>query len=627
MPERTKAQKDDTPLPAPEKPSGWHTLLLVALVFAGATVYANALTDPFVFDDARQIVENGRIHELGSSFYGHRPVTNLTFGINHAIGGLSVAGYHVVNLAIHIFAALTLYGIVRRTLTTERLREVWGGSSVWIAFAVALLWLIHPLQTESVSYISQRSESLMGLWYLLTLYCVLRGATTSRGSVWLVAAVACCGLGMGSKAVMITAPITVFLFDRIYLADSTAQLIKRRGLLYLALMGTWLVPVVTGLVREVLDPTTTAATVGFGVRSITPVEYAMTQPGVVLQYLKLSVWPQSLCIDYHWRPVTSLLESGAIGIVIVLALLLWTILAVVRRPTVGFIGVWFFLVLAPTSSFVPLTEPLAEHRMYLPLIAVVLVGVLGVHALLVDMLGRKSLARGVLATLLLILVAAPLAYGTIQRNHDYSDPMTLWRSVATQRPTNPRPHYEMGKVLHDHGAFIDAESALLLAIELDENHADAHRLLGLCYTKQNRHREAFETLTRAMQLGRSDADVLAHLGISSTVLAEYDRAIEYFEQSLELEPDVVLALYHYGNALLMADRADKALKPLERVIELSPNHIPAYKTLAIVLAKVGRDQDALDLCNKGLQLRPDDEDLLVQQQLFIERLREQADGA
>ena len=627
MPRKTKAKRDETPLLTPEKPTGRHPLLLVALVFAGATVYANAITDPFVFDDARQIVDNGRIQALGSSFYGHQPVTNLTFGINHALGGLSVAGYHVVNLAIHILAALTLYGIVRRTLTTQRLREAWGGSSVWVAFAVALLWLLHPLQTGSVSYISQRSESLMGLWYLLTLYCVLRGATTSRGTLWLVAAVVCCGLGMGSKAVMVTAPITVLLFDRIYLADSTAQLIKRRGFLYLALMATWLVPVATGLVREVLDPTNTAATVGFGVRGITPVEYAMTQPGVVLHYLKLSLWPQSLCINYHWRPVTTLTESGAVPIVIVLALLLWTILAVVRRPMVGFIGVWFFLVLAPTSSFVPLSEPLAEQRMYLQLIAVVLVGVLGIRALLADMLGRKSSARGVLAAILLLFVAGPLAYGTIQRNQDYSDPMALWESVATQRPNNPRPYYEIGKILHDHGAFAEAAPALEQAIELDANHADAHVLLGLSYSKQNRHREAFDTLLRTTQLGRVDANVLAHLGISSSVLGEGDRAIEYYRQALELQPDFVLALYHYGNALLNADRADVALKPLERVIELNPDHIATYKTLAIVLVKVGRDQDALDLCNKALQLWPGEEELVVQKNLFLERLRAQSDGS
>ncbi len=627
MPERTKAQKDDTPLPAPEKPSGWHTLLLVALVFAGATVYANALTDPFVFNDARQIVNNERIHTLGSSFYGHHPVTNFTFGINHAIGGLDVVGYRVVNISIHILAALTLYGIVRRTLTTRRLREKWGGSSVWMAFAVALLWLIHPLQTESVTYISQRSESLMGLWYLLTLYCVLRGATTSRATAWLVAAVACCALGMGSKAVMLTAPIAVLAFDRIYLADSTSQLIKRRGWVYLLLLGTWLVPVITGLVREVLDPNTTAATVGFGVRSITPIEYAMTQPGVLLQYLKLSLWPQSLCLDYNWHPVTSLRQPGAIAIVIVLALLLWAVVALLRRPMVGFLGLWFFLILAPTSSFIPLTVPLSEHRMYLPLIAIVLIGVFGVRALLVDMVQRRSGARGVLAAIVLLLVAAPLAYGTIRRNQDYTDPLTMWNTVATERPNNPRPHYEIGKILHDRGAVRKAQAALLQAIELDPDHADAHLLLGLGYARQNYHREAFDTLYRATQLGRVDANVLAHLGISSTVLAEYDRAVDYLKQSLDLQPDLILALYHYGDALLMADRADEALKPLERVIELSPDHIAAHKTLAIVLVKAGRAQDALDLCNKALLLKPTDDELLLQQSLFIERLREETEGS
>src|SRR5262249_12628893 len=144
----------------------------------------------------------------------NRWVANWTLALNYQLDGLNVRGYHAVNLTIHVAAALTLFGIVRRTLLLERVPPAVKKDAPGLALAVALLWLVHPLVTQSVVYVIQRQESFMGLFYFLTLYCVLRGATALRFALgWYAAAVVACTLGMGCKEVMVSAPVLVLLYD------------------------------------------------------------------------------------------------------------------------------------------------------------------------------------------------------------------------------------------------------------------------------------------------------------------------------------------------------------------------------------------------------------------------------
>ena len=198
------------------------------VVAAGLLAYHNSFQGPFIYDDVPSIPGNPHIRHLwpiwqamsappGSPVAG-RPVVCLTLALNYAWGGLNVWGYHAFNLTIHLVSALVLFGILRRTFQGEKLRDRFGAVAVWLAGAIALIWEVHPLQTESVTYIVQRTESLMGLFLLLTLYGVLRSSQSSRPRVWQAAAIVSCALGMGSKEVMVSAPLIVLLYDRVFLA-------------------------------------------------------------------------------------------------------------------------------------------------------------------------------------------------------------------------------------------------------------------------------------------------------------------------------------------------------------------------------------------------------------------------
>ena len=222
---------------------------------AGVAAYHNSFAGPCVFDDVPWIVENPSIRSLwpighllapqSARDVGGRPVVSLTLAVNYALGGTDVWGYHAVNLAIHILAAWTLLGVTRRTLLSPRLQERFGSAATPLALMVAILWTVHPLQTEAVTYLIQRTEALVGLLYLLTLYCVIRGATSSRATRWYSAAVAASLLGMATKELMATAPVIVLLYDRTFLAGSFREALRRRYGLYLALAATWGVVVAT----------------------------------------------------------------------------------------------------------------------------------------------------------------------------------------------------------------------------------------------------------------------------------------------------------------------------------------------------------------------------------------------
>ncbi len=209
------------------------------LIAAGIWAYHSSFQGPFIFDDVHSIPLNPYIRHLwpirevltaprNCSVNG-RPTVCLTLALNYAWSGLNVWGYHAFNLAVHLLSALVLFGILRRTLDGEKLRDQFGGAAVGLAAAIALLWEIHPLQTESVTYIVQRTELLMGLFLLLTLYCTLRGACSVRPGAWYLAAVAACAFGMGSKEVMVSAPLLVLLYDRVFLASSFRELWQRRA--------------------------------------------------------------------------------------------------------------------------------------------------------------------------------------------------------------------------------------------------------------------------------------------------------------------------------------------------------------------------------------------------------------
>jgi len=475
------------------------------LALAALASYHNSLDGPFVFDDLPSIVENSDVRYLATALRENpdvdgaavgRPLLRISLWINYALGGLEVRGYHIQNLILHILATWTLWGGARRILESPRLRDRYGKAAWGLALAISLLWTTHPLQTEAVTYVVQRAEILGGWFYLLTLYSVERSADNAgwRPSVWPVSAVVFCAMGMASKETVATAPLLALVMDRVFFARSWKRLWQSRRGLYLALACTWIYQAL--LVRAAAGRN---ATVGFDL-GIDWRQYVLTQPYYLCRYLGLSVWPSALVFDYGTYLSKTVGEVAPYAAVILLLGGI-SLIALWRRPLLGFCGAWFFVILAPTSSVVPITTQTgAEHRMYLPLAGLIAPVVLGGYEFWQRASPRRSRASRSVPVLVLLLAVAALGTRTIVRNYDYRSELSIWATVVDRWPINPRAHYNLANALAKAGRLPEAIPQYEAALHLQPDYAQAHVNLGTALAEAGRLAEALAQYEAALRL-------------------------------------------------------------------------------------------------------------------------------
>ena len=589
---------------APEKPRGWIarwgiTLGGAVIVLAVWAAYANSFSAPFVFDDLKSVTQNPTIRHLTplsdvltppntATGAAGRPVVNLTLAVNYALGGLDVHGYHVLNTLIHTLAALTLFGIVRRTLLRPVLRERFGAAALPLALVVALLWALHPLLTESVTCVIQRSESLMGLFYLLTLYGFIRAVESPSVRSWPVFTVLFCLLGMATKEVMVSAPLIVLLYDRTFVAGSFRAAWQQRWRLFVGLAATWLL---LGWLVAHVGHRGGGAGLGLGV---SPWDYALTQCRAIIRYLRLSFWPSPLVVDYGTAVVRGVADVW-LQAVVLLALVAGTLVALRRRPVIGFVGCWFFAILAPSSSIVPLvSQTIAEHRMYLPLAAVICLAVLG---------GYRGLGSRTLPGWLALAAVAGAV--TVARNQDYRDALTLWGVTVAQQPDNTRAQMNFATALSSAGRLEEASGHFAAAARLSPGFAEAHYSLADARLRLKRPAEAQAAAERAVQLKPDYAEAHYVLGTALLQQRQMDAALEQYGIALRLRPDFADAQHTLAGALAMAGRLAEALEHYEAALRLQPDNPRLHEETGNVLARLDRVEEATGHFETAVRLDPE----------------------
>jgi tetratricopeptide (TPR) repeat protein len=553
-----------------------------------------------------------------------------------------------------------LFGIVRRTLLLPSLAPRFGATGTNLAGAAALLWLVHPLQTEAVDYVTQRTELLMGLFYLLTLYATLRAREARR---WQVAAVACCLLGMASKESMATAPLMILLFDGTFVFDSFASAWHARWRLYVALAGTWV------LLAALMWEGPRSRSTGFST-GVTPWTYLLNQAQLIVHYLRLTFWPSGLVILYGNPRSLSIGDVWPQALVIV-ALLAAVVAVFVWRPKIGFLGVWLFVTLAPTSSVVPIaTEVGAERRMYLPLAAIVVLMVMGAALLwerltvrlkadatsgpagsrstagsrsvrlpLDDARGRQPDGTSIAGFALLAVVTAVLATGTVLRNREYSSAVSLARTVVSRWPTaraqhwlgaelmaagahdegmtnlrqaldgDPRVHYTLGMALFKDGHLSEAIEHLRAFVAAEPLRIEvpvAHETLGRALGRQGMYADAAAELRLALRMAPANNELHAALGEALLKQQKFDESAVEYRQFLAQHPSDVDALMNLGITQVATGRTDEAIAAFSRAVEIDPRRPGAERNLARVLIEARRFVDALPHAEAAVRLGPND---------------------
>jgi len=606
----------------------WRLALIAAVVLAA---YSNSFQGPFVIDDQASVVQNPSIRELirlnrvlspaPDSPVAGRPLVNLSFALDYALNGLHVTGYHVTSLAWHLACAWLLFGVVRRTLALPSMPSPLSTDAPGLALAVTLVWSVHPLTTEVVDYLSQRTESMMAFFLLLTLYAAIRSI---EERAWHGVAIGACLLGTACKETIAVAPLLVALYDRVFIYRSWKEAVTQRGSLYLGLAASWLV--LGGFVLS--GPRAAVAGAGSGVTVWT---YLLNQADIVVDYLRLSIWPTDLVVLYGW-PDTLTLGSVLPQALLIVALLVLTGAALVRWPRFGYLGAWVFIALAPTSSVVPIaTEVGAERRMYVPLMALATLAVLAVWAAVRAVRGAQPGTdrwRRLAVAAIVVAIVAGSSLLTVRRNGEYASAVTLARTVVERRPTGVA-HHLLGEQLVLAGQNADAEPELRTAVALGDTRArfrlaqvllnvrrvaeagqvleafvatagvpqrlrwldpplldvlTARLQLAQIYSVEKRWADAAAQVRLILDVSPRHPEATRLLGVALVGAQVWPEAVTVLRDYLELRPKDAVARTNLAVALIGVDRLDDAVIELRRAVEADPKDASAQRLLNMALA-------------------------------------------
>ena len=504
-------------------PPPWPLIAITAVAMIAA--YANGFRGTFVMDDVPEIVNNTAIRTLWPPWVpmfeggalAHRPLPYFTFALNHAIHGLELPGYHVVNLGLHCLNGFLVALIVTLVLRLAGWRQPPRIPAEWVGAATACLWLVHPLQTQAVTYIYQRIEIMGTTAIFMTVVCFLLGETSRHHTAWRGLAVCSCLLGSLCKETVIAAPVLVLLCDWIVLRTKPQDLVTKRLPLYAGLFACW--PLVVAIVRLQADRYPESQGLGYG-----PLAYLSNQPAVIVWYLRLAVWPTKLCFDYGWPVYRTwhLLTPWC--------LLVGTALAVatsfgIRRRLAALPALMFFTLLAPTSSLIPCNELCTEHRMYAPLAPLCAVLAFAIARWLEWLAGsleglRPASRRAVAFGLVIAVLVVPLTAVTRARNACYASRLVMRIDTVLKAPSNPRAHRMLACELADLGRPKDALTFLHNAIELQPRYPLAYVTLGQVFEALGQTDRAIDAYAHAAELDPVNAAVMSRLQVLQAATIE-----------------------------------------------------------------------------------------------------------
>lgn len=586
-------------------PISWraHALALVCLAGLALGLYAPALHGPFVYDDpnavtqsalVRQIFPLGRFVTLST-----RPLSDFSYALNYAASGYATWSYHLTSMLLHAASTLLLYGIAVATFATPALAPRYGAARFALACAAAALFAAHPLASESVAYVSSRSEVLVAFFYLLAIGSYLVAATTTdrrRRRVATVLLPVAAAAGLGSKEIAAVIPFTLLLYDVLFFAGGRWERTRpRRRLVALSAL-----PLAIGgvalLIRAYVLPSPMGAygaTAGIGFERFGRSEYAMTQFGVIMHYLRLVVLPFGQTFDYDWPLARSPIALGVVMPFLALAAIVVAAVRLARaQPLFTFAIAWTLLILAPTSSVLPIADLAVERRMYLPLAGLALLAAAWTYDLILFVLpGWRARVMLPYAALTVLLVGA-LAGLTYQRTRLWGDAIALHEDGVAKAPGNPRVRLNLGVTYLNSGRQEDAFRTLLQAKALFDANESIHAFprigafiqynLGAVLYARKEYDRAEPELRRSLELGGQYlalrpmalmllSRIAAQKGDWKTAAAQLQEAIQY-QDNLDWRVDLAQMQLNGG------DR-EAARRTLVRVLMADPNQARAKALL------------------------------------------------
>ncbi|QDV31721.1 Tetratricopeptide repeat protein [Planctopirus ephydatiae] len=583
----------------------------IATIIAVVIAYEPALQGEFLFDDQGSITSNPSIRDLwrmdqilappprGGTTVDGRPVLNLTFALNYAIGAESTFSYHLLNIVIHLVNTLLIICLMTCALSWIQpdLSREYRWLIGWIA---GLLWAIHPLPVAAVAYISQRAESLSAMFLLLAM--VLFSISILRSQLIQILQVApILFLGSLTKETMVGAPLILMLYDRAFYATSWQELRKRRSLVHLA---NWLVVGIGIAIGQVLGGRGSSA--GFDGK-LSSLDYFGLQSINVPNYFWKTIWPTGLAVDYGiQQPYDPLVSTGLsiAALIVFLASCFWYW----QNPKSGFLPLAILVWMAPSSSFIPIqTQTGGEHRFYLPAAGVIC----SIILLLIEWATRqsKSTDHKISSTRWLIIIGIVSILLMIPITRQYSSQFAtsgqLLASLAENRPSNWRAVTTRSRQLAAAGQCPEAIALCERAEHLSGNRYEAALAKGACFELCQKGSEAVAQYRQAVQLRPLEMAGYYGLGRSLKILEDRVGAVSQLTRALEIQP-LAIVFCERGDIFLEAGRMAEAKADFLSAVSLDPFCHRALSNLAGLTLEAGDMQTARALFERAIACDPKD---------------------
>lgn len=614
-------------------------LLLAAMTFIA---YANSLPNGFHFDDYHAIVQNPAIRDLShipsyftdpstwtmSTRRDWRPVVQISYAINYFISGLNPAGFRLFNLLFHTGTALFILLIFSKIFRLSSADRSPSSKSInWLALFPAGLFAVHTVNTEAVNYIWVRSSLLASFFYLLAFYCFLRGPFSGQKKplgLWHAAGVASFSLGLASKAIAITLPLTLIFYELLFLNPewrNPFRLYRQEPWRLKKYIPMALVCFAYIVLRIVLLPR--SMTILVTAREVTPSTYLLTQFRAWVYYLRLFLWPDPLIVDYPgfgWsRSLWDYRVLLSIGLIALILSFAWRCRK--SEPIMAFFTFWFFIALLPEASIIPLSDPVNGYRPYLANAGLSIVAAMGILKA-TEWSGRKiNWARGgILYTLVAGIILSLLTVATVKRNRVWRNEFTLWSDVLKKDPTNARAYMSLGLYSLKGGNYQEAQELLEKAVQLSPNNAFAYILRGYFNALFERNTRASEDFTQAIKLEPRLPYGFYYRGELYRKMGEYEKALADYHSAIRLRPLYTEAHFGMATVFRIKGESGKAIEACEKLLAIDPYDPRGYSCLGSLLMEQNRTSEALKSYEIGVKRAPQDSELWYQLGLVYEKL-------
>ncbi len=608
----------------------WMVLLPVFLS-VGLLIYSEVLRHGvFLFDDFVYVIGNPLITDLSSTNISDpRQLGYFTFALNYTFGGEDPFGYHLVNVLIHIVNSLLVFSLIMSLVTALKAAEEQAPVFRNIACLTALVFLVHPIQTQAVSYVTQRFTSLATCFYLLSILFYVKARLRFEGGqnwIWhYIAALIVTVLAMKTKEIAFTIPFVLCMLEIAALQESKSG--KLRLFFLLPFVTTLLIiPLsIMGPDWGIINPGTGIAEVSrvakiYDVTELSPLNYLFTQFRVIVTYIHALLLPVGLRVIYDFRVSQEFIEPAVIGSFLFLLVLLSCAIYLLRKSSsmkgdrdkavryrLISLGIfWFFITLSVESTVIPIKDVIFEHRVYLPSAGFFMAG----SVLIMSLSERYLIWRSPLLKIALpaLLIAVPLATGTYIRNEVWTDEVKLWDDVVQKSPNKPIGYNNRGIAYAARGRTDEAVKEFKTALRLNPDYAEAHYNLGIAYLAQGRIDEAVNEYQAVLKLNPDHYNAYNNLGHAYLSKGQYDLAIEQLQAGLRMKPDYAEAHNNLGHAYVFKGQYDLAIEQYRIVLRLDPDSAATHFNLGLIYLKTGSTDKARTEFESALKLNPDDDE-------------------